>query len=180
MDTDWDRMRGAFDALREAGYWSRGNQWEGMASLPDDIIIAQKKFVLWHSRQRARAFQDGTLVDPLYLHHFERDAEEVAQILVAHGFNARIGIEGKRLVVVYPEGVMPDLPPDVPGREVQLDLVADGHLRPEGGGYQLVIDDDGGALRLSLPTETAARWFACGFLLEVECGDTSASDEAVR
>lgn len=102
---DRDRLRNAFEVLRNHGYWARGNQADGIAAIPVDVIRRCGSFVLWHENETQIAFDDlGDLMAPLHLHHLEKDADEIERVLKAHGLAAKV--QGpEKTVVVEPERV---------------------------------------------------------------------------
>lgn len=99
---DRDRLRDAFAALRKRGYWSRSNQEDGWAAVPVDVLRHAKSVVFWHANETNVAFDDfGDLMRPLHLHHFVRDAHEIAAELGKHGL-ANVRVEDDSIVVVHP------------------------------------------------------------------------------
>lgn len=104
---DRDRLRNAFDVLRKRAYWARGNQSDGVAAVPVDVIRRCGSFVLWHENETGIAFDDlGDLMAPLHLHHLVKDTDEIVTVLKAHGLHTKVvGAGDEQAVIVEPERV---------------------------------------------------------------------------
>lgn len=91
---DMDRMRDAIEIFRSMGYWARANQDGGISAVPQDRLLGAGQFVLWDERETSVAFDGRTLVKPLHLLHFKRDANEIASVLMREDlFRGRVRIE---------------------------------------------------------------------------------------
>ena len=103
MMRDLDGLREVFIGLREKGYWSRVDQPDGWAAVPEDIVRRAGKVAFWHEADTRRAFDSrGELQQPLRVQHFAKDAWEIARELRAAGFDARLrGAVGEQEVYVY-------------------------------------------------------------------------------
>ena len=100
---DNERMRAAFLELRACGYWARADQADGLDAVPQDVIKRAGKFVVWDARETPVAFDaGGWLVRTLHLHHFERDADEIARLLQQHGLDAEVVPGAAPHVLVHP------------------------------------------------------------------------------
>lgn len=104
---DRDRLRNAFEAMRKKGWWCRGNQSDGVAAVPVDVIRRCGSFVLWHENETDIAFDDlGDLMAPLHLHHLVKDTAEIVTVLQAHGLHVKVqGAGDDQAVVVEPDRV---------------------------------------------------------------------------
>lgn len=103
-ETDAHRLREAFLALRDLGYWARERQPRGIRAIPEDVLKLGRSWVLWDEEASGSFDPGGNLRRALHLHHLSKDAAEIARFLRVRGFDVAIteGPKGEDEVIVHP------------------------------------------------------------------------------
>lgn len=178
---DLDRLRVVFNEFRQLGYWARMSQDNGWRAVPEDILERAAPVVFWHENATVGSIAiDGTIVAPLHLHHFNRDASEIISVLERHGFDAVIE-NGAGVVLLPTQGqhkIATDVARSMLGRRflwtmtardgsgVYLDvLVSD--VDEAGKRVRLVIEDYPDTF-VTMPLKVLAESIVCGVTVHEE------------